>query len=199
MKKMFTVLLIVMTLFSFSIVNAENELEKIGAIKNKKVALFAKKNKELGMYQNFILKIKNTKYPLQNWMNVLNPTYAPKLILSDINQDKKDELIIVLTKAYGTELYISEAHVFEQINTSIWKEREVENPIQYIKQKQHMKPNETIGSQIYFKVNRNKLQVNIPIQTSLNQFTKEFEITYKYKNEKYIIGKIKKINKKRPI
>ncbi len=40
------------------------------------------------------------------WENITNKTFIPKLILSDLNKDGKEELIVILTIGYGTGVFI---------------------------------------------------------------------------------------------
>ena len=60
----------------------------------------------------FKIKFKGGTLSRQFWINETNPTWAPKIIYEDINQDKKKELIIILTKGHGTGLIEQEAYLF---------------------------------------------------------------------------------------
>ncbi len=54
-----------------------------------------------------------------DWVNVVNPTYAPRLSLSDLDRDGHEELILILTTGYGTGVYASEAHILREDLTEI--------------------------------------------------------------------------------
>lgn len=47
------------------------------------------------------------------WYNVGNPSYAPQVYLQDLNQDGKDELLIILTTGYGTGFKEEKAYIFD--------------------------------------------------------------------------------------
>lgn len=81
-----------------------------------------------GSYKGFILEIKGERKYF-DWENTVNPTYAPKMLYDDINNDGKNELIIILTVATGTGVHIEEPHI---INTDEFTELIVENPQQIV-------------------------------------------------------------------
>jgi hypothetical protein len=62
------------------------------------------------------------------WMNATNPTYAPQIYYEDINKDEKKELIIILTKGYGTGVLDQEVNVFH-IEYNRFGEVLVDNPL----------------------------------------------------------------------
>lgn len=74
--------------------------------------------------QGFILQI-NDRKKFFSWESVTNPSYAPRLILSDLDKDGKEELIIQLCKGYGTGIFDGEVHVIRQ---TYFDEILVENP-----------------------------------------------------------------------
>ncbi len=47
------------------------------------------------------------------WYNVGNPSYAPQVLIEDLNQDGKNELLVILTKGYGTGVKEEEAYLFD--------------------------------------------------------------------------------------
>lgn len=81
-----------------------------------------------GSYKGFILEIKGERKYF-DWENTVNPTYAPKMLYDDINNDGKNELIIILTVATGTGVHIEEPHI---ITTDTFTEFIVESPQQII-------------------------------------------------------------------
>lgn len=78
---------------------------------NQKVEIWG--NKRDGDYWGMKLIFGDKSRNLPFWYNVGNPSYAPQILLEDLNQDGKDELLIILTTGYGTELKIEEAHIFD--------------------------------------------------------------------------------------
>ena len=87
---------------------------------------YVKDDKDFGMYEGFILQINGEKKYFR-WKNVNNnTTYAPQLILADLDKDGKEEIIVQLCKGYGTGVYDGEVHVIRQKS---FDEVLVENPI----------------------------------------------------------------------
>jgi hypothetical protein len=87
---------------------------------------YVKEDKSSGMYVGFILEIDGAK-KFYKWENVINPTYAPKLEISDLDKDGIGEIIVHLCKGYGTGVYDEEVHVVKQ--SPVFDEILVENPI----------------------------------------------------------------------
>jgi hypothetical protein len=56
------------------------------------------------------------------------PTYDPQIYYDDINKDEKKELIIILTKGYGTGALEQEVNVFH-IDTNRFGEVLVDHPM----------------------------------------------------------------------
>ncbi len=83
-----------------------------------------------GSYKGFILEIKGERKYF-DWENTVNPTYAPKMLYDDINNDGKNELIIILTIGTGTGVHIEKTHVIDLDN---FMEYEVVNPLDIISQ-----------------------------------------------------------------
>ncbi|MFF5395872.1 hypothetical protein ACFY5J_00565 [Peribacillus butanolivorans] len=92
-------------------------------------------DRKYGMYRDFEMKIDGGTRYFPYWVNVTNPSYAPRILYNDLNQDKKKDLTIVLTKGYGTEALDSEVHVLNKTQTNIgeiYEEVLVDNPIAII-------------------------------------------------------------------
>lgn len=88
-----------------------------------------------GMYRDFEMKIDGGTRYFPYMVNVTNPSYAPRILYNDLNQDKKKDLTIVLTKGYGTEALDSEVHVLNKTQTNIgeiYEEVLVDNPMAII-------------------------------------------------------------------
>ncbi|MGE6488608.1 hypothetical protein [Paenisporosarcina sp. NPDC076898] len=81
------------------------------------ITLYAKKMEGLdSQYRDFKIDFKGETYSRPFWMNVTNPTYAPKIFYEDINKDQKKELIIILTLGYGTGALLQEVYVYGYTN-----------------------------------------------------------------------------------
>jgi hypothetical protein len=85
-----------------------------------------------GYLENFTLNINGSILHFSTWRNVDNPTYKPKLLYKDINQDGRKELIVLLTTDTGTGINVQNVHVIHKDWTSfeqIYNEILVDNPI----------------------------------------------------------------------
>ncbi len=106
-----------------------------------------KKNDSTGMYEEVIVKTKDNEKTFA-WENVINPTYAPVKIIADVDNDSKDEIIILLTTGYGTGVHVQEIHI---LNSEDLTERYIEDPVETI--------NNTVASSI--TVNGDKVDMSI--------------------------------------
>ena len=71
-----------------------------------------------GMIGPLIVHIGETSRSF-NWENVSNETYYPELSLIDLDNDQEEEIIILLTLAYGTGMKESQVHVLRKDYTEI--------------------------------------------------------------------------------
>ncbi|GGD78354.1 copper amine oxidase N-terminal domain-containing protein [Paenibacillus nasutitermitis] len=78
---------------------------------NQKVKMWG--NKVNGDYWGMKITIGDITRNFPFWHNVGNPSYAPRILLEDLNQDGKDELLVILTTGYGTGLKDEEAYIFD--------------------------------------------------------------------------------------
>ena len=92
------------------------------------ITIYAKKMGEL--YRYFKIDFKGETYFRPYWMNDTNITYAPKIIYEDINKDSKKELIIILTKGYGTGILDQDVYVYNYTNGLV--DVLVDNPLAII-------------------------------------------------------------------
>lgn len=131
MKKILKIIIMVSIsamVISFNInAYAKTKKEDIGellaSLPNEKIYLYGILNAQRGIYENFTLFSGNQRR-LFRWENITG--WAPKLFLRDINNDKKNELIIIVTQASGTNLAIEKAHV---LDTNELTEYLIEDPI----------------------------------------------------------------------
>jgi hypothetical protein len=84
--------------------------EVVSKLNKENITLYAKEVN--GLYQDFKIDFKGQLYSRPFWMSVAhNPNFAPEIYFEDINQDEKEELIIVLNKGYGTGVLQEEVYV----------------------------------------------------------------------------------------
>ncbi|WP_253724439.1 hypothetical protein [Sporosarcina sp. HYO08] len=90
------------------------------------ITIYAKKTDS--HYQDFKIDLNGRVYSRPYWMNVTNRAYAPQVYYEDINKDERKELIIILTKGYGTGVLDQEVHVFH-IDHNRFEEVLVDQPM----------------------------------------------------------------------
>ena len=93
---------------------ALEDYEVVASCEEQQVFLYAQKRN--GMYEDFQIVYKGGIVSKENWVNVTNETYAPKIIIEDISGDETPELVIILTKGYNTGVLDQEEHVFQYYN-----------------------------------------------------------------------------------
>ena len=187
-----------------------DEKKLVAEIPSSNIKLYyVKDDKDFGMYEGFILQINDVKKYFR-WEYVNNISRKPELILSDLDRDGKNELVIVLNKGYGTGVKDGEVHVIKQ--ELFFYEILVENPlIPLHKNVRIEKSNEQIkiildnketvlnkkgmtsipyqelsagyGHHVGFEVNNNTLYSRVLLGVGTNSGVGEFIIKYKYKNE----------------
>ncbi|WP_141395186.1 MULTISPECIES: hypothetical protein [Bacillus] len=130
MKKIIVVLSFLFTSFfpNFSFAAME-DYEVVASSKSNQVFLYAQKRN--GMYEDIQLVYKGGIISKASWVNVTNHTYAPKIIVEDISGDQLPEIVIVLTKGYGTAVLDQEVHVL-QYEKNEMKEVKVADPLSVV-------------------------------------------------------------------
>ncbi|WP_339250105.1 hypothetical protein NSQ43_10880 [Sporosarcina sp. FSL W8-0480] len=104
--------------------------EVVGKIPEAYIYLYATERE--GNLEKFRLEANGAIQYFPFWINVSNESYWPQLIYSDINHDGEKELIIILTKGYGTGTILQEVHVLHNTETNIgnvYREMIVDNPM----------------------------------------------------------------------
>lgn len=110
-------------------IEAKNDgFEIVSKLSSENITLYAKKFGNL--YRDFKIDFKGETYFRPFWMNDTNPAYAPQIYYEDINKDEKNELIITLTKGYGTGVLDEEVYVYSYSNGLI--DILVDNPMAII-------------------------------------------------------------------
>ncbi|SMQ81030.1 hypothetical protein SAMN05444673_4099 [Bacillus sp. OV166] len=176
------------------------------------ITIYAKKMD--GLYYDFKIDLKGRVFSRPFWMNVTNPTYAPQIYYEDINKDEKKELIIILTKGYGTGVLDQEVNVFH-IDYNRFGEVLVDNPLAIVLKnvKTRLTPTEakisigdkhyvvdispvgiepenifndiSFGSIIKYEVENNQLNVRLASQVSPAHSIGEVIIAYEYRDKMY--------------
>ena len=194
----------------------EDEKKVVAEIPEENIKLYAI-NKDNGMYTVFILQLGNRQRYF-NWQNVTNETFSPKLMLSDLNKDGIEELIVILTNGTGTGVHTEEVHI---IDTATFQDYDVENPIHVIYKnvKTKLSPKEieisfndytTILDEryidlepqylfedivfeniIYYEIKDDKLYATVGAQIGPNSYVGEIELSYYFQGKMYIVDTIK--------
>ncbi|MDT0162967.1 hypothetical protein [Bacillus sp. AG4(2022)] len=167
-----------------------------------------------GLFYDFKLNFQGSEYSRPFWINASNPTYAPEIHYEDINGDKKKELIIILTKGYGTGVLEQEVAVFH-VNGQPLREVLVDNPMAIVNKniKSSLTKNKAVitigqksyqidvkklkilpdtifpeinfGSIIKYEIRDNKLYAVLYPQLSPGAFAGSIVIGYEYRDRMY--------------
>jgi hypothetical protein len=184
----------------------------IASIPEENIYLYAKENMERHRrYEDFTLVWGNQKKYF-DWIN--EHLFKPELFLSDIDNDGKKELIIVLTQGHGTGILDTEPHVIEP---ETLKDVHIESPISiYLKnvrtaitpkgaeiiiknkksvvklksEKKNWFKDVGYGAMITWKVEDNHLVAGVSLQVSPSEFIGSVKITYIFKDKMYQVDKI---------
>jgi len=135
MKNYFGLLLSVLLIINPNFARAEIEgYELVSRNDKENISLYAKKIN--GLFRDFKIDFKGRIYSRPFWISETNPTYEPQIIYKDINSDQNKELIIILTKGYGTGLLWKDVFVFNALNNLLDVNEEiVDNPMAIIHKK----------------------------------------------------------------
>ncbi|MBE6067854.1 MAG: hypothetical protein E7211_09210 [Clostridium lundense] len=196
---------------------ADDEKRLVAEIPNSNIKLYYVQYDEVeGRYRGFILEINDVKKYFE-WENVDNTSRKPELILSDLNKDGKNELVVILNKGYGTGVQDEEVHVIKQ--DLFFYEILVENPLISLHKNVHLEnspeqviiilnnkktvlnkrgmtalPYEDLGAgyghHIGFEVNNNILYSRVLLGVGTNPGVGEFIIKYIYKDEIFQVQSI---------
>ena len=194
----------------------KDEEKVVTEIPEENIKLYAK-NKDSGMYTEFILQLGNRQRYF-NWQNVSNPTYNPMLILSDINKDGVEELIVILTNGTGTGVHTEEVHIIDIVT---FQDYDAENPIHFIHKnvKTRLSPEEieisindyvtiihkehinlepqqffdniVFKDFIYYEIKDNKLYSLVKAKAGPASFIGQIEMSYYFQGKMYVVDNIK--------
>jgi hypothetical protein len=213
MKKSLISLFTVILLFMPNTTWAEvEEYKVVSELPKENITLYAKKNEKRGMYEDFKIYFKGETYFRPFWVNVTNRTYAPEIYYEDINHDGKKELIITLTRGYGTGVLDEEVYVYRYNNGLV--DELVDNPLAIIHKNvktnltaekaevivgdkkctdstplkikpENLFDNISFGSIIDYEVKDNQLIVTVAGQISPASFVGGIVIVYEYRDNMY--------------
>ncbi len=209
MKKFILFMVVILLIVPQPVKAQSEDYVIVSRLEKENITLYAKKGG--GMYKDFKIYYKGETYFRPFWMNVTNPTYAPKIFYEDINEDSKKELIITLTKGYGTGVLDEEVYVYRYTNGLI--DELVDNPIAIIyknvktkltTQKAEVKIGDKVttvdtksiepshlfedisfGGIIDYEVINKRLMVSVGGQISPGMFIGDLIIAYEHRNKMY--------------
>ena len=210
MKRYIILLLVFILFFVPKSVSATNKgYEMVTKLPKEDIVLYAKKMN--GLYRDFKIDFKGETYFRPFWINDTNPAYAPKLFYEDINEDGKKELIITLTKGYGSGVLDEEVYVYRYTNGLI--DVIVDNPLAIIYKNvktklttekaeiilgdkvsiidtksiepSHLFQDIGFGSIIDYEVINKNLMVRVSGQITPAMFVGDIIITYEYRDKMY--------------
>ncbi|GAB6110235.1 M56 family metallopeptidase [Fusibacter bizertensis] len=104
--------------------------DRIVIAESDKGKLYANSTNE-GIYKGITVETKDKSMTF-SWINVTNPTYAPTINVTDINNDGKEEVIIILITGYGTGVLQQEIHI---LNREDLYELNIQDPLEAIHKK----------------------------------------------------------------
>jgi len=211
MKRYVILVLVFIFFVVLKSVSATNEgYEVVTKLPKEDIVLYAKKMND-GLYRDFKLDFKGETYFRPFWINVTNPTYAPQIFYQDINEDAKKELIITLTKGYGSGVRDEEVYVYSYTNGLI--DVIVDNPLAIINknvktkltpkkaeitlgdkvfivdtksiESTHLFEDIGFGSVIDYEVINKNLMVRVSVQITPAMFVGDIVITYEYRDKMY--------------
>jgi hypothetical protein len=191
--------------------NATNDgYEVVSKLTKEDIVLYAKEVN--GLYRDFKIDFRGEIYSRPFWLSVANnPTYAPQIYYEDINEDEKKELIITLTKGYGSGLLDEDVYVYKYTNRLI--DVIVDNPLAIINKNvktklttekaeitlgdkvsivntksiepSHLFEDIGFGSIIDYEVINKNLMVRVSGQITPAMFVGDIIITYEYRDKMY--------------
>lgn len=193
------------------------DLILLAELRESDISLYASKNiGESGLYQNFILYSGNIRKQFQG-KNVINETYKPTLILSDLNKDNKQDLIVKLISATGTGTHIENIYIFDKSTLKEFKIESIEdiiktnvstknNPDSYIlkiddkiyeinksklnSQFKNLFTEPVFKNNYHYEIRDNKLFAIVAIQVSPTEFYGELLIEFKSLDNKFVVKSI---------
>ncbi|MBD3920009.1 hypothetical protein H8B09_14690 [Paenibacillus sp. PR3] len=198
--------------------NASGDKESVIAESpDKYVQLFADTSVSGDMLTGITVKLgENSKH--FSWTNVTNDGYYPEIIRDDLDQDADQEVVIILTKGYGTGLRDSEVHVLRNdfteldiqdavsvvksslISSASSKDGKKDYTLTYKDNTINKQYNDedagmwfddvAIGSIVTYRVENQHLLAEVSAQVSPGFFIANVEAEYSVKGSKLVVGNL---------
>lgn len=92
------------------------------------VRILANDDANSDVFKEIVVETKDSSKSFP-WVNVMNPSYYPNVNLLDVDEDGKDEILIILTSGHGAGSQVQEIHVLNKEDLS---ELAVEDPLKAI-------------------------------------------------------------------
>ncbi|MFM9279261.1 copper amine oxidase N-terminal domain-containing protein [Paenibacillus jiagnxiensis] len=98
--------------------------------KNNGVSISSAAPEQNGVFKQLTVSTSSMKKTFK-WSNEANPAFYPEIHLADIDQDGKNEIVVILTSGTGTGVLIQNIHV---LNGKDLSELPIENPVDAVQQ-----------------------------------------------------------------
>ena len=156
--------------YALDIANSKNQV-LLSEIPNEEIyALDSDEGKSV--YEDILLNVKGKKKRF-NWIVDSGLSFRPELILTDINNDGKKELVIIITTGHGTGINTQEVHIFKE---ETLEEIKVQNPFDII--------SKNVKTKVYKDENSVKVYININGKESVISSKKLNELYNDQNNKK---------------
>lgn len=158
--------------YALDIANSKNQV-LLSEIPNEEIYLYALDSDEgKSVYEDILLNVKGKKKRF-NWIVDSGLSFRPELILTDINNDGKKELVIIITTGHGTGKNTQEVHIFKE---ETLEEIKVQNPFDII--------SKNVKTKVYKDENSVKVYININGKESVISSKKLNELYNDQNNKK---------------
>lgn len=182
------------------------------------IKLFGK-DIEDGVYKGLELEVAGKRHHY-NWETPLGWKEVPELIVSDLNQDGKQEVIILLNQGSGTGIHAQDVHIismtdFKEIpiesqeeTIKKWVSTELKKDGDLLQASIHLndKGNDVklripdldfveqseigFGGVVYHRIENNKLIARLGGAVHFSMYIGDLEITYAYEEGRYVADKL---------
>lgn len=142
----------------------EPQSKVVATLKKAKAALYATERE--GNLEKFRLVVDGETRWFPSWRNSSFPSFAPRFFFEDINQDGKEELVVILTTGHGTGVSITEPHVLQKTETNIgdiYEEKLIDNPVAIINKNVKVK-----------KISNDQVEITLGKKKIIDQIYKYF-------------------------
>lgn len=187
-----------------------NQKELIASILEKNIFLYGIRNNNAESFNKIAVKIDN-KEKVFNWVSTWNLIgYPPSLTLTNLDNNGQQELVIIITESFGSDMRLSSIHV---LNINTLEEIPMDNPIEISKKIVNTKiageflniniQNQTykvrlvdfiddlrgiwldvpIGNQVSYTIEGNNIVARLSVHIKPSVSVGNIKIIYQYKNQ----------------